>query len=120
MRFIFVLAKSRCVLPLSGCTVVAEKAKIIDRLSEDLAKAFPEMRGFRARNMKHMGAFAEAYSDQEFVQTGCCLLPEYEASVGPIRKLLKSLEGRSEGHPRKIAHLIVRLANSDEVADGMS
>jgi hypothetical protein len=26
-------------------------AKIIDRLSDDLTKAFPEMRGFRARNL---------------------------------------------------------------------
>jgi len=43
------------------------------------------------------------------------LLPEYEASVGSILKLLRSLEGRSEGDPRKIADVIVRLANSDEV-----
>jgi NAD(P)-dependent dehydrogenase (short-subunit alcohol dehydrogenase family) len=43
------------------------------------------------------------------------LLPEYEASVGPILKMLRSLEGRSEGDPRKIADLIVQLANSDEV-----
>jgi len=43
------------------------------------------------------------------------LLPEYEASVGSIRKLLRSLEGRSEGDPRKIAAVIVQLANSDEV-----
>jgi predicted nuclease of restriction endonuclease-like (RecB) superfamily len=50
-------------------------AKIIDRLSEDLAKAFPEMRGFRARNLKYMRAFAEAYSDQEFVQQVVAQLP---------------------------------------------
>jgi NAD(P)-dependent dehydrogenase (short-subunit alcohol dehydrogenase family) len=43
------------------------------------------------------------------------LLPDYEASVGPILKLLQSLEGRSEGDPRKIADLIVQLANSDDV-----
>jgi NAD(P)-dependent dehydrogenase (short-subunit alcohol dehydrogenase family) len=43
------------------------------------------------------------------------LLPEYEASVGPILKLLQSLEGRSEGDPSKIADVIVQLANSDEV-----
>src|SRR3979411_2271076 len=43
------------------------------------------------------------------------LLPEYEASVGSIRKLLQGLEGRSEGDPRKIADVIVQLANSDEV-----
>jgi predicted nuclease of restriction endonuclease-like (RecB) superfamily len=50
-------------------------AKIIDRLSEDLAKAFPEMRGFRARNLKYMRAFAEAYPDQEFVQQVVAQLP---------------------------------------------
>jgi len=43
------------------------------------------------------------------------LLPDYEASVGSILKLLRSLEGRSEGDPRKIADVIVQLANSDEV-----
>lgn len=43
------------------------------------------------------------------------LLPEYEPSVGPILKLVKSIEGRQEGDPRKIADLIVRLANSDDV-----
>jgi NAD(P)-dependent dehydrogenase (short-subunit alcohol dehydrogenase family) len=43
------------------------------------------------------------------------LLPEYEASVGSIRKLLQSLEGRAEGDPRKIAGVILQLANSDEV-----
>src|SRR6202521_655612 len=43
------------------------------------------------------------------------LLPEYEASVGSILKLLRSLEGRSEGDPRKIADVIVQLANSDDV-----
>ena len=43
------------------------------------------------------------------------LLPEYEASVGSILKLLRNLEGRSEGDPDKIADVIVQLANSDEV-----
>ncbi|QHN03957.1 SDR family NAD(P)-dependent oxidoreductase [Granulicella sp. WH15] len=43
------------------------------------------------------------------------LLPEYEASIGAILKLLQTIEGRQEGDPRKIADLIVQLANSDEV-----
>jgi NAD(P)-dependent dehydrogenase (short-subunit alcohol dehydrogenase family) len=43
------------------------------------------------------------------------LLPDYETSVGPILKMLQSLEGRQEGDPRKIAELIVQLANSDDV-----
>ncbi|HET9379055.1 MAG TPA: SDR family NAD(P)-dependent oxidoreductase [Chthoniobacterales bacterium] len=43
------------------------------------------------------------------------LLPDYEPSVGPILKLLESIEGRQEGDPRKIADLIVQLANREEV-----
>jgi NAD(P)-dependent dehydrogenase (short-subunit alcohol dehydrogenase family) len=43
------------------------------------------------------------------------LLPEYEASVGSTLKILRGLEGRLEGDPRKIAGVILRLANSDEV-----
>lgn len=50
-------------------------ARVIDRLSEDLSKAFPEMRGFRTRNLKYMRAFAEAYPDQEFVQQVVAQLP---------------------------------------------
>ena len=43
------------------------------------------------------------------------LLPDYEASVGSIHKMLRGLERRSEGDPRKIAGVILQLANSDEV-----
>ena len=43
------------------------------------------------------------------------LLPDYEASVGSIFKLLRSIEGRQEGDPRKIADMIVQLANRDDV-----
>jgi NAD(P)-dependent dehydrogenase (short-subunit alcohol dehydrogenase family) len=43
------------------------------------------------------------------------LLPDYEKSVGVIFELLRSIEGRQEGDPKKIAKLIVNLANSEEV-----
>src|SRR6202795_1513355 len=43
------------------------------------------------------------------------VLREYEASVGSMFKILRSLEGRAEGDPRKIADVIVQLAKSDEV-----
>jgi len=43
------------------------------------------------------------------------VLPDYEASVGSMLKILRSLEGRAEGDPRKIADVILQLANSDEV-----
>jgi len=43
------------------------------------------------------------------------LLPEYEASVGANLKVLHSHEVVSEGDPRKIAAVVVQLANSEEV-----
>lgn len=36
-------------------------AKVIDRLSADLKKAYPDMKGFSSRNLKYMRAFAAAY-----------------------------------------------------------
>jgi predicted nuclease of restriction endonuclease-like (RecB) superfamily len=38
-------------------------ARIIDRLSGDLRKAFPDMKGISPRNLKYMRAFAEAYPE---------------------------------------------------------
>jgi predicted nuclease of restriction endonuclease-like (RecB) superfamily len=52
-------------------------AKVIDRLSHDLRTAFPEMQGFSPRNLKYMRAFAEAWSDAEFVQAVLAQLPWY-------------------------------------------
>ena len=43
------------------------------------------------------------------------LLPEYQSTVGPLYELLRSLEGRSEGDPHRIAEVILGLANSQEV-----
>ncbi len=49
------------------------------------------------------------------VQDSPALLPDYEPSVGLIYKLLRTIEGREEGDPARIAALIVNLANSEEV-----
>ena len=43
------------------------------------------------------------------------LLPEYQASVGASLKVLRSHEVLSEGDPRKIADVVVQLANSEDV-----
>jgi predicted nuclease of restriction endonuclease-like (RecB) superfamily len=43
-------------------------AKVIERLAADLKRSFPDMRGFSPRNLKYMRAFAEAWSEEEFVQ----------------------------------------------------
>jgi predicted nuclease of restriction endonuclease-like (RecB) superfamily len=50
-------------------------AKVVDRLALDLGRAFPEMTGLSARNLKYMRAFAEAWPDLEFVQQVVALLP---------------------------------------------
>jgi predicted nuclease of restriction endonuclease-like (RecB) superfamily len=38
-------------------------AKVIDRLSQDLRAAFPEMKGFSRSNLKYMRVFAEAWPE---------------------------------------------------------
>jgi len=43
------------------------------------------------------------------------LLPEYEASVGFIFKVLRGFEGQWEGDPKKIAQVLVQLSQSEEV-----
>jgi len=43
-------------------------AKVVEKLANDLKLAFPEMRGFSARNLRYMKAFAAAYPDRTMVQ----------------------------------------------------
>lgn len=50
-------------------------AKVIDRLSQDLRAAFPEMKGFSPRNLKYMRSLAEAWPDGQFVQQPVAQLP---------------------------------------------
>lgn len=61
----------------------AEKwgAKVIDRLSTDLSREFPEMKGFSQRNLKYMRTFAEAYSDKQFVQQVAAQIPWFHNCV---------------------------------------
>ena len=50
-------------------------AKVVDRLSQDLRSAFPEMQGFSVRNLKYMRAFALGWPDLQFVQQVLHKLP---------------------------------------------
>jgi predicted nuclease of restriction endonuclease-like (RecB) superfamily len=50
-------------------------AKVIDRLSADLRREFPEMKGFSPRNLKYMRAFAEAWPEQQIVQQAVAQIP---------------------------------------------
>ena len=50
-------------------------AKVIDRLSHDLKKAFPDMSGFSPRNLKYMRKFAESWPDLSIVQEVLAQIP---------------------------------------------
>jgi NAD(P)-dependent dehydrogenase (short-subunit alcohol dehydrogenase family) len=43
------------------------------------------------------------------------LMPEYEESVGAIYKLLAAIRGNTEGDPKRIAEVVVKLANMKDV-----
>jgi predicted nuclease of restriction endonuclease-like (RecB) superfamily len=43
-------------------------AKVIDRLSSDLKREFPDMQGLSPRNLKYMRAFAQAWPEEPIVQ----------------------------------------------------
>jgi len=50
-------------------------AKVIDRMSKDLQNAFPEMKGFSARNLKYMRKLAECWQDYKIVQEVIAQIP---------------------------------------------
>ena len=66
-------------------------AKVIDRLSSDLRKAFPDITGFSTRNLKYMKAFAEAWPEEAFVQEALAQITWYHNIT-----LLDKVKDRSE------------------------
>ena len=61
-------------------------ARVIDRLSQDLRRPFPEIKGFSPRNLKYMRAFAEAWPDEQFVQEVLAQITWYH-NIALIEKL---------------------------------
>jgi len=61
-------------------------AKVIDRLSFDLKKAFPDMKGFSSRNLKYMRKFAESWRDRQLVQRTVALIP-WRSNLALLDKL---------------------------------
>lgn len=61
-------------------------AKVIDTLSADLKKSFPQMSGFSARNLKYMRKFAETWSDNKIVQEELAQISWYH-NLALIEKL---------------------------------
>lgn len=83
-------------------------AKIIDRLAGDLGRAFPEMTGLSARNLKYMRAFAEAWPDSEFVQQVVALLPWghnvrlLDAVKTPVERVWYARQAIQDGWSRNV------------------
>lgn len=48
--------------------------QVVDRLSQDLRREFPEMKGFSVRNLKYMRAFAEAWRTCSSTTCSCAAL----------------------------------------------
>ncbi|MBI5002219.1 DUF1016 domain-containing protein [Candidatus Woesearchaeota archaeon] len=66
-------------------------SKVIDRLSCDLTKSFPEMKGFSPRNLKYMRRFAEEYANKEIVQEVLAQLTWYH-NITLLEKINNSVE----------------------------
>jgi predicted nuclease of restriction endonuclease-like (RecB) superfamily len=77
-------------------------AKVIERLSEDLRSAFPEMKGFSRANLMYMRAFAEAWPDALIVQQAVGQLPWGHNLV--ILTRLKDPQQRLAYAPSAIEH----------------
>ena len=66
-------------------------AKVIKRISEDLRREFPEMKGFSARNLDYMCLFAASWTLAEITQAPLAQLPWYH-----LITLLSKLSTKSE------------------------
>ena len=49
--------------------------RVIDRLSADLNRSFPDATGYSPRNLRYMRAFASAWPDPEILQRSVAHLP---------------------------------------------
>lgn len=54
---------------------------VIPRLSNDLSREFPEMKGFSPRNLGYMKAFAEAWPDEIILQQLAAKLPWFHNCI---------------------------------------
>ncbi|MFB3886684.1 MAG: YhcG family protein [Thermodesulfobacteriota bacterium] len=59
---------------------------VIDRLSADLRKTFPDMRGLSPRNLKYMRAFAAAWPERQIVQEVLAQITWYQ-NIALLEKL---------------------------------
>lgn len=53
----------------------AEAGEVVDQLSADLRREFPEMHGFSPRNLRYMRSFADAWTDDTILQQAAAKIP---------------------------------------------
>ena len=68
-------------------------SKVIERLSADLRREFPAMKGFSRSNLLYMRAFADAWPDEQFVQQAAGQIPWFHNCL--ILDRLKTREHRA-------------------------
>ncbi len=66
-------------------------AKIIDKISFDLQKTFPNMSGFSPRNLKYMQKFAREWNNKEIVQRTVAQIP-WRTNIALLDKLQEEQE----------------------------
>jgi predicted nuclease of restriction endonuclease-like (RecB) superfamily len=92
-------------------------AKVIDRLSADLRREFPDMQGLSPRNLKYMRAFADAWPDRQIVQEVLAQITWYhniallEKLSDPEARLWYARKAYEEGWSRNmlVLHIERRL-----------
>ena len=99
-RLATVLAANKAMVRLYwnvGRTILAKQerdgwgASVIDRLSHDLRRAFPDMSGLSSRNLNYMRAFASTWTDRELLQAPLAELTWYHHLA-----LIEKLDDKAE------------------------
>lgn len=97
-----------------GCAILERQrregwgTKVIDRLSADLRREFPDMQGLSPRNLKYMRAFAAAWPDRQIVQQVAAQIPWFHNCVlldkvaDPEARLWYARKAREEGWSRNV------------------
>lgn len=74
-------------------------ARVIDRLSNDLRRSFPDMKGLSSRNLKYMRSFSEAYQEEQIVQQAAAQIPEYAGKINFSLAALDDLVKHPDDQP---------------------
>jgi predicted nuclease of restriction endonuclease-like (RecB) superfamily len=97
-----------------GCAILGRQqregwgARVIDRLSADLRREFPDMQGLSPRNLKYMRAFAAAWPNRQIVQQVAAQIPWFHNCVlldkvaDPEARLWYARKVREEGWSRNM------------------